>query len=103
MNVNIKFLPVPNETKWIPIKNGDFAILGTNADNPIPEGLYRIFIVPKENEEIVDIIYPESRDKYILIPMFDGPFPEGMFPYLLNKKTFPPIVNIANQINIEIL
>lgn len=92
MSVNINIRQTSNETKWASIQNGDFAIIEGIPEHPLPNGLYRIFHTPKE----------EAVNGYLLIPMFDGPFAENMFPYWLSEGPLPPIQQLVNKVHIEI-
>lgn len=94
MSVNIKFKQVSNDTKWTTIQNGDFAIIEGDEKITIPNGLYRIFIVPSQTNNEPRII--------CLIPIFEGPFAEGLFPFFLPfQSPLPRLVQQVNKINID--
>ena len=92
MSVNINFRPSSNDSKWDAVKNGDFAVLEGNPENPIPQGLYRIFIVSTDGGQI---------RVWVILPLFDGPFSEGMFPYMVNIPP-PKLVQTFNKLHIEV-
>jgi hypothetical protein len=102
MSVNITYKPLTNEQKWNSLQNGSFAIVEGNQEHPIPNGLYRIFIM--RDEEVVPTEPGESPIvSYILVPMFDGPFVDGMYPYMLPiSNTMPPLLHKINQILIDV-
>ena len=85
MSVNINFNETSNETKWNSIKNGDFAVIQGNTSHPIPSNLYRIFTVLDDETD--------QKVSFILLPMFDGPFQQNMFPYLIPTSAAPPIIS----------
>jgi hypothetical protein len=89
MSVNINIKPTSNDDKWAAMENGDFAILSGNKENPIPEGLYRVFMANAEKME------------YFAIPMFEGPFEIGMYPYMISLPR-PPLKCIINTVHIDI-
>ena len=88
MSININYKPKSNESLWETLKNGSFALIQGDTNHPIQEGLYRVFIIDN----------PERT--WILIPMYDGDFDMGIFPYMINKD-FPPIKHLISKINIE--
>jgi hypothetical protein len=99
MSVNINFRQTTNETKWNGLKNGDFAVVEGNQQHPLPPGLYRVFKMDQE----VPLIDPNAKQyTYVLLPMFEGPFPEGMFPYMLTEGPFPTIKQIVTKVHIEV-
>lgn len=98
MSVNINFRPTSNETKWKSVKNGDFAVIEGTQDHPIPSGLYRIFVVQQEMDPPAE----GFAINYLLVPMFDGPFSQGMFPYMLTESPFPSIKQVVNKVHIEV-
>jgi hypothetical protein len=85
MSVNVTIKPTSNISKWESLQSGDFAMLEGIPEHPIPNGLYRVFIVTETYPAI------EGKRNIFLIPMFDGPFEENAFPYILNA--FPYILN----------
>jgi hypothetical protein len=91
MSIQINYTPKTNESLWESVKNGSFVVIIGNEVHPLPEGLYRIFIVD------------EPEKTWILIPMFDGEFAAGMFPYMMAGEfnTFPTIKNLISKININ--
>lgn len=97
MSVNINFKPISNESKWKSIVNGDFVVIENSPNHPIPSGVYRVFIIPIDITAKVDIPF---NQQFIIIPMFDGPFEIGMFPYMANQP-YPLIKQLINKINIE--
>lgn len=93
MSVNINYKPPTNNQKWISLQNGAFAVVEGNAAHPVPKGLYRIFLT--NNEEMTGIIF-------ILLPLFDGPFSNNMFPYMMPyDDSLPTIINKVSQIHID--
>jgi hypothetical protein len=38
---------------------------------------------------------------YVVLPLFEGPFTQGMFPYVITEGTLPTIKHLAHKINIE--
>jgi hypothetical protein len=49
------------------------------------------------------LIDPNAKQyTYVLLPMFEGPFPEGMFPYMLTEGPFPTIKQIVTKVHIEV-
>jgi hypothetical protein len=94
MSVNINFKPSSNESKWEYVKSGDFVILEGTPEHPIPNDLYRVFIISEDGP-------PAIRNVFI-IPMSSGPFTENMFPYMLSAFPYPTIIQKVNAINIEV-
>ena len=94
MSVNVKFTQtISNETKWQSIHNGDFSIIDGDEKFSIPNGLYRIFIVPSQTDDPKTIC---------LVPMFEGPFAEGLFPFFIPfLSPLPHIANAVNKVNID--
>ena len=93
MSVNVNLKPASNTSKWESIKSSDFAILEGTSEHPIPNGLYRIFII---------IDQESSQRNIFIIPLFDGPFENSMFPYLLNNSPPPTISQKISKLNIDI-
>lgn len=93
MSVNVNFKPSTNESKWASLKSGDFAVLEGTPEHPIPQGLYRVFIIT-ENEP------PHHRNIFV-VPLFDGPFAENMFPYMLNNFPLPTLIQQVIKITME--
>lgn len=93
MSVSVNFKPSTNESKWTALKSGDFVVLEGTQEHPIPNGLYRVFIVVEPEP-------PHHRTLFI-VPLFDGPFQENMFPYILNNFPLPTLVQRVSKINIE--
>jgi hypothetical protein len=94
MSVNINYKPPTNIQKWKTLQNGAFAIIEGNEPHPVPKGLYRIFLT--NNEEMTGLIF-------ILLPLFDGPFPDNMFPYMMpDGDNLPTIINNVSQIHIDV-
>lgn len=89
LTVNTKELS--NHEKWYATKNGDFVFI-SNAQ--IQSGLYRVFRSTT----------PENEIMFMLCPMHDGPFQEGMFPYVLSfaDETLPNIDKTVMSININV-
>lgn len=93
MSVSINIKSSTNVSKWESIKSGDFVMLEGTTEHPIPNGLYRIFIITD----------PELATRNIfVIPMFDGPFEESMFPYVLNNFPLPTLTQKINNISIDV-
>lgn len=104
MSVNITYFETSNETKWKSIiKNGDFAVIEGTPEHPIPEGLYRVFLLPREQDlDLVPNVPNVQQYNYLLLPMFDGPFLDNMFPYMIDAEgVLPPIKQIVTKILIE--
>lgn len=93
MSVNVNFKPSTNISKWESIKSGDFAVLEGTPEHPIPAGLYRAFIITESE--------PPNLRNIFIVPMFDGPFEESMFPYMLNNFPLPTLVQKANRVSID--
>ena len=94
MSVNISFKPSTNESKWASLKSGDFVVLDGIPEHPIPNGLYRVFI-------ITDAEPPHHRT-FVILPVFDGPFSENMFPYMLNNFPLPTIVHKVSKVSVDV-
>ena len=103
MSVNINFRPPTNNSKWESVKSGDFVVLEGTPEHPIPQGLYRIFIITDIPTEAIPIL---PHKNIFIIPMFDGPFDENMFPYMfpymLSNSLLPTLIQKINRINIEV-
>lgn len=97
MSVNINFRPTSNATRWASIKDGDFAILEGNTEHPIPAGLYRIFVMFDDPGNEV-----AKQPQFILLPIFDGPFNPGMFPYIIAEGPLPEIKHLIHKVHIEV-
>ena len=93
MSVNVNFKPSSNERKWESLKSGDFAVLEGTPEHPIPNGLYRVFT-------ITDPEPPQPRNIFV-VPMFEGPFNENMFPYMLNNLPLPILTQKINRVSID--
>lgn len=101
MSININFKPISNESKWKSIVNGDFVVIENSPTHPIPSGVYRIFIIPVNAENLDPSISSFTLPKqFIIVPMFDGPFEIGMFPYIITQP-YPNIKQLINKIHIE--
>jgi len=93
MNVNINLKPSNNESKWNAIENGDYAVLASTPEHPLPNGLYRIFFVPAQENEPRNLC---------LMPLFDGPFTEGMFPMFVPAVLpLPKLIHKIIKITVE--
>lgn len=92
MNVNINYKQSTNITKWESVKTGDCVILEGTPEHPIPQGLYRVFIITEEITNIKNIF---------IVPLFEGPFADNMFPYMLNNIPLPTISQKINKITID--
>ncbi len=89
MSVQIKFRAAPESQKWESIQNGDYAIL----EGIVPDGLYRIFVIPQ----------PDNDRTICIIPLFDGPFTDGQFPFFLEgKDNFPKLKHRISKVNIDV-
>jgi hypothetical protein len=99
MSVNINFKPSTNNSKWETVKSGDFVVLEGTPEHPIPQGLYRVFIITEIPTEAIPT--PPHKNIFV-IPMFDGPFDENMFPYMLSNFPLPTLIQKINRINIEV-
>jgi len=93
MSVNVNFKPSSNEKRWESLKSGDFAVLEGTPEHPIPNGLYRVFT-------ITDPEPPQPRNIFV-VPMFEGPFNENMFPYMLNNLPLPILTQKINRVSID--
>jgi len=91
--VNINFKQSTNVTKWEAVKTGDYVVLEGTPEHPIPQGLYRIFIITEPQP-------PNPRNIFI-VPIFEGPFENNMFPYMLNNFPLPTLVHKVNKVLIE--
>jgi hypothetical protein len=91
--VNINYKQSTNVTKWESVKTGDFVMLEGTPEHPIPQGLYRIFIITEPE--------PPNPKSIFIVPLFDGPFENNMFPYLLNNFPLPTMVQKVNKVMIE--
>lgn len=92
MSVNISFKQSSNQSKWDSIKNGDFIFLDTSEHHPIDAGLYRVFEFPGQEQKT-----------YAIIPLFEGVFTEGMFPYMIDGTIPPPpIAHKVNKLHIDV-
>ena len=94
MSVNINLKPSTNVSKWESVNSGDFLVLEGTPEHPIPSGLYRVFIIK-------NVEPPHNKDIF-LIPIFEGPFADNMFPYVMSNLPLPTIVHKVNKINIEV-
>jgi hypothetical protein len=93
MSIQINLHPSTNASKWESVKSGDFLVLDPVPEHPIPHGLYRIFIIGNEDE---------SQGKTLfIIPMFDGPFEDNMFPYMIANPPPPTIVHKITKIKVD--
>lgn len=99
MSVNINFKPSTNNSKWETVKSGDFVVLEGTPEHPIPQGLYRVFIITEIPTEPIPTLHHKN---IFVIPMFDGPFNENMFPYMLSNFPLPTLIQKINRINIEV-
>jgi hypothetical protein len=93
MSVNVNFKPSTNVSKWEAIKSGDFAVLEGTPEHPIPAGLYRVFIITEPE--------PPNHRNIFIVPLFEGPFEESMFPYMLNNFPLPTLVQKASRVSID--
>ena len=93
MSININIKSVDNKIKWNSVKNGDFLFLEGIPEHPIPSGLYRTFVLnPKA-----------ANESFFIMPMFEGEFPENMFPYLITDTVaYPKILNTITKISIDV-
>ena len=92
MSVNINIKPPTNESRWLSVASGDFLLIKGTSEHPIPDGLYRVFIVKAESQSI------------FLTPLFDGDFPDNMFPYIFEQgiPDLPVITEKIHSVTIEI-
>lgn len=81
MSVNINFTPPSNVDKWKSVENGDFMFLKGTAIHPIPDGLYRIFLMEDKVENNI-----------FIVPMFNGPFELNMFHHVFQIDLDSPLV-----------
>lgn len=94
MSVQISYKKPEIPEQWLALKNGAFAILQGNQFHPVPEGLYRIFVIIQE----------ESQERtWMLLPMFEGEFELGMFPYMIPNQPaeLPTIKAVISSLKIE--
>lgn len=102
MSININYKSPTNLQKWNTLQNGTFAIIEGTQEHPFPKGLYRVFIMRNIDEPPIEPVEPDVVS-YILIPMFDGPFEDGMFPYMLPvSNKMPEIINKISQVHIDV-
>ena len=94
MSVNINFKPSTNISKWESIQSGDFVVLEGVSEHPIPNGLYRIFVFTEPE--------PSNHRNFFIIPMFDGPFEENMFPYMMSNFPLPTLIQKINKVSIDV-
>jgi hypothetical protein len=90
--VNINFKQSTNVTKWESVKTGDYVVLEGTPEHPIPQGLYRIFIITE---------LETNKKSIFIVPLFEGPFENNMFPYLLDNFPLPTLVQKVNKVMIE--
>lgn len=98
MSVNINFRPTSNATRWSSIKDGDFAILDGNQEHPIPSGLYRVFVMPADPQAEV----AQPMPQFVLLPIFDGPFNPGTFPYIVSSAPLPEIKHLIHKVHVDV-
>lgn len=99
MSVNINYTETTNLQKWKTLNNGEFAILEGNHHHPIQKGLYRVFIITPDDDELPQ----ELNVSYALLPLFDAAFPANMFPYMMpNDENLPKIINKVSQVHIDV-
>lgn len=97
MSVNINYKEPTNLLKWKTLQNGEFIIIEGNSFHPVPKGLYRVFILNPPEESF------DSDTSYALLPLFDGPFDENLYPYMItNEENLPTIINKVSQIHIDV-
>lgn len=97
MSVNINYKEPTNLLKWKTLQNGSFVIVEGNSSHPIPKGLYRVFILNPPEESF------DSNKSFALLPLFDGPFTENLYPYMItDEENLPTIVNKVSQIHIDV-
>jgi hypothetical protein len=97
MSVNIIYKEPTNLLKWKALQNGDFVIIEGNSFHPVPKGLYRIFILNPPEESF------DSNISFALLPLFDGPFSENLYPYMItDEENLPTIINKVSQIHIDV-
>jgi hypothetical protein len=80
--------------------NGDFVVIEGSPEHPIPSGVYRVFTIPVSGEQIIMAGEQRVEKQFIIVPLFDGPFEIGMFPYMVNQP-YPIIKQLINKIHIE--
>jgi hypothetical protein len=93
MSVNINFKAASAASQWASVKTGDFVIAEGTPEFPLQNGLYRVFLVPQEGDELV----------YCMFPLFNGPFPEGVYPVFINSSQgFPKLKHRVSKVNIDV-
>lgn len=94
MSVNINFRAAPESNKWDAIKNGDYAIIEGNDQTHIPNGLYRVFLIPQQ----------ETGTRVVcLFPLFEGPFADGLFPFFIDPAIgYPKLKHRISKVNIDV-
>lgn len=97
MSVNINYKEATNVQKWKTLQNGSFVILEGNPTHPIPKGLYRVFVIDPPEECV------GANVSFALSPLFAGPFPENLYPYMItDEENLPTILNKVSQIHIDV-
>lgn len=97
MSVNINYKETTNTEKWKTIQNGAYLVIEGNPTHPVPKGLYRVFIINPPEES------SDTDKSFALFPLFDGPFPENLYPYMITDgENLPTILNKVSQIHIDV-
>jgi hypothetical protein len=92
MSVSLNIRPISNADRWNALENGAFVLLDGSDEHPIPPGLYRVFQIPNE----------ETPGKvWFIVPMGDGPFEVGFYPYNVSNP-LPPLKQVIGHVNIEV-
>jgi hypothetical protein len=93
MSVSLNIRHISNEDRWNALENGAFILLEGSSVHPIPSGLYRVFIMPSD--------HPGISKTWFLVPMGDGPFEVGFYPYGVESQP-PPLKQVISHVNIEV-
>lgn len=92
MSVEIKFRAAPEANKWASVSTGDFIIAEGTTEFPLINGMYRVFMVPGNQEKV-----------YCLFPLFDGPFEEGVYPLFINaSQGFPKLKHRVAKVGLDV-
>lgn len=97
MSVSLKISTISNEERWSAIRSGDFVLLDKRNEHPIPAGLYRVFKLP--GQVTTEMGTPAE---IFVVPMFDGPFEDGLFPYNVSAP-YPKIAQVIADVKIEVV
>lgn len=100
MSVSLNIRHISNEDRWKSLKNGDFVLLEGSPEHPIPSDLYRVFEMPNTEVELPNGASMGNK-MWFIVPMGDGPFPDGFYPYSVSNP-LPPLKQVIKHVNIEV-